>query len=115
MTPEARQMLDQIDAFLVQHNDRLPARELWNVLTALRGPDIPARYTKKRTTVPIRAAAFPRLCALGLFDLAEIQITEYQRDPIDGATGSHFLSHVMAAANALNLLSQSKETGDGSA
>lgn len=57
--PAVREMLDKIDVFL----STAPideAQQLWDVLTALRGPDDDDPELKSRTTTHIRAAAFPK-------------------------------------------------------
>ncbi len=61
MRAEVRQMLDQIDAFLTEQPAEI-ARDLVDILTALRGPDDGARLRKQQTTAHIRRAALPRVC-----------------------------------------------------
>lgn len=61
MNKELRAVLNVIDEALAQQND--VSKQLWNVLTALRGPDnndFSFGGLKKTGTVPIRRAAFPR-------------------------------------------------------
>lgn len=53
-----KQMLSVLDQFLLRANR--PAADLWNVLTALRGPDTLEEHLKEAYTIPIRHAAFPR-------------------------------------------------------
>ena len=58
MTPECRKALDDIDAVL-SRGDRT-AEDLWNVLTALRGPDNKEHADKAAFTVHVRIGALPR-------------------------------------------------------
>lgn len=58
MEKRTREVLDQIDAVLSKGN--VVSEEVWNVLTALRGPDNGESEPKRVATVPIRRAAFPR-------------------------------------------------------
>ncbi len=60
-TPKTtRGMLDLIDKFLSRCNRE--SGELWDVLSALRGPDDDGdEQLKKRTTILIRRAAFSKL------------------------------------------------------
>ena len=59
MDKRTQAILDTIDRHLVV-GDRA-ASELWDVLTALRGPDSgDANNEKDRSTVHVRAKAFPR-------------------------------------------------------
>jgi hypothetical protein len=68
-----REMLDVIDVFLTENRNEpglalhgytpTLAAQLWDVLSALRGPDSSDLAIKSKTTIPIRRAAFPRLTA----------------------------------------------------
>ena len=51
-----REALDAVSSLLI---DPVYGRDLWNVLTALRGPDSRSRRLKYATTCVIRKAAFP--------------------------------------------------------
>lgn len=54
-----RQVLNVIDTALAR--DDTASSKLWDVLTALRGPDDPEQYRQKETgTIYIRQAAFPK-------------------------------------------------------
>lgn len=98
-------MLDQIDQFLSNGTD--DSRELWTVLTALRGPDDENDTLKDKSTAIIRGAAFP-LClaqsehptaygfAHGALYREGVTITVPE-------TTSHFTSHAEDAAITLNL------------
>jgi hypothetical protein len=63
---KTRWMLDVIDTFLAEGDSA--SRDLWDVLTALRGPDDPNPYGsdyaglgRKVRTTRVRAAAFPKV------------------------------------------------------
>ena len=57
-----REVLDVIDEFLARGDSRAGA--LWDVLTALRGPDDESKeQLKSSTTSHIRRAAFPLLAS----------------------------------------------------
>lgn len=116
----ARQALDQIDIWLSANpqNGGLPsneAQDLWDVLAALRGPDVPSYPDKDVTTAPIRGAAFPKLLknskdwsSLGvqeeLFTRQGMSIAPAEKfvSP-DSDIFTHFLSHIRTAAKALGL------------
>ena len=62
MTKTTKFVLDLIDRTLAG-KDQESARELWDVLTAMRGPDDDNNTAKMVYTVPIRSAAFPKTAA----------------------------------------------------
>lgn len=115
MNPRLRGILDQIDEVLAEESTTSGA--LWDVLTALRGPDWEeSDQVKDSATVPIRVAAFPRTaqatrdrrsayanralfsCYGGKFDSTIVP------DGLNHAViGSHFQGHIDAAASALDL------------
>ena len=119
-----RQYLDDIDGFL--NRDDEAAALLWDVLSALRGPDITVVYgspehtvmdlTKKATTAVLRRKAFPRtfgnesftistLCvnkAIGLPDNAGRLYVRKSFD-LEERVGVHFLKHYEYAFAALGL------------
>lgn len=119
MTRELRAILDKIDTVLAKHDDT--AAELWNVLTALRGPDSSASNNKSVTTVPIRRVAFPLTARVaeenyGYLNGAQFGREGYSNDNIflmndniflmselgpdeDG----HFRAHVEAAGRVLEI------------
>jgi len=109
MRPQTREVLDYLDVVLMR-GDRT-AREVWNVLTALRGPDIrDVPSLKMYTTVPIRAAAFPRTAAAAAPPHMHIngahingaQMRGEQRFTLPaGSGGYHFHSHTRDAAYVL--------------
>jgi hypothetical protein len=116
MTEQVRQVLDQIDDALTN----LPvdeARDLWNILTALRGPDDPRIASEKGvTTVVIRTHAFPKMAATKSphpscqegFSRLGCQVADPSKDDVDlvesfSANSLHFAYHTQKAARALEL------------
>ena len=109
MSPRTRKMLDQIDTFLARPATAEPG-ELWDVLTALRGPDSDNEMVKEYTTCPIRRAAFPKLVSLDIDDFAPgpscrrpgmgTMEEGYQKQD----NYSHFGIHANGAARVLGLL-----------
>lgn len=94
-----RQALDFIQEML---SDRSYSLELWNVLTALRGPDSRNRKIKYATTALIRSAAFPkRPCEdLSVFGVDSPALAERRREIHDL---NHFQEHAKDAFDALGL------------
>jgi hypothetical protein len=103
MDSKLREVLDQIDTVLAENG--FDAAQLWNVLTALRGPDNvdDGDYrTKQEVTVPIRRAAFPRTAALTNNNTADFGDNDSPTTVrVDRYT--HFHNHGQAAASALGL------------
>lgn len=58
MTPNIRETLDLIDQVLAQNTHE--SQMLWDILTALRGPDNHAPQVKEVLTVAVRRKAFPQ-------------------------------------------------------
>ena len=124
----AAEMLDLIDEFLAaRHDDNSQEGAfLLNILTALRGPDASgpnSDWLKKRTTSPIRAAAFPKLYARTLtsHDVDPVLISGMvmgghfhlppQGDPIFAGLKfdeRHFFVHVDLAAGTLQVIGKLK-------
>lgn len=110
MEPETRKMLNQIDNFLAR-SDRA-ASELWAVLAALRGPDVPgSSHLKSSTTCTIRRAAFPKLASVinENYDWPG-RCRPWPGDPenlksfdIPEVDASHFADHAREAAKVLGL------------
>lgn len=107
MTPRVQEILKRIDLFLSEGND--DSRALWQVLTALRGPDEP-RVGKNGTTCVIRTRALPithnRIMKGGDWHpigatFADPAQTNVVLDA--GTVGSHFLSHIKNAARVLGI------------
>lgn len=66
MRDTLRAKLDLIDDMLLSQD----GRDLYNILSALRGPDASggaALLVKSETTAAIRGAAFPKWCNKGLY------------------------------------------------
>lgn len=102
-----RTELARIDRFLAKGDDQ--SEYLWQVLSALRGPDVDNFWGRKKTayTVPIRRVALP-LCAKkadrlnspipAMFGNAGAIYHEPKRE-------GHFYSHIRHAARVLGLKS----------
>jgi hypothetical protein len=118
MFSEARAALDALDRVLARQDGA--SRQVWAVLTALRGPDHTLNRTseadiKARATVPIRRAAFPRTAAQasiaagveGLYaNGALFNVSPYSTWPgwdMWAEAGHHFAGHVNEAFAALSL------------
>jgi len=110
LSPKVREVLDTIDAMLTQ-GEAQDARDLWDVLAALRGPDTDNDELKDRTTVPIRRAAFPKMTALyeaGIRQVGAVFTPTYRsREEADTFVpeedDSHFSYHARLAAKVLNI------------
>lgn len=100
-------MLRQIESYLVTYKkDPLNrGRALWDVLTALRGPDTENDDLKTCTTAAIRGTAFPKLVGCTANIAATILSASYfNRDAVYGSNVErHFRSHINSAAFALGL------------
>lgn len=94
-----RQALDYIQEML---DGKSYSMDLWNVLTALRGPDSRDRKIKYATTALIRSAAFPkRPCEdLSVFGDDAPHLAQRRRDIRDL---NHFREHVKDAFDSLGL------------
>lgn len=107
MSPKTREMLDRIDDFLASHS--LEAAELWDVLTALRGPDREGLDDKMCTTVPIRVVAFPKTAAMpDEFNGGVKSRAIFEGSPRDFVwpdinSTEHFDHHIRQAAYALGM------------
>ena len=101
-----RGMLDLIDKFLARCNRE--SGNLWDVLSALRGPDDEDEITKKRTTMLIRDAAFPRLKVRQRRTWMSGPSGRYPGmggvPPYDSTGQGHFFVHANGAAKGLGLL-----------
>lgn len=108
----ARQMLDLLDEyFVVQHLAKGPkpsrgsveGDKLWDVLSALRGPDSDDYNLKVVTTAPLRTMAFPKLWACESAALSGPSLApakDYNPARL-GVGYSHFADHVLEAHKAL--------------
>lgn len=103
---DLREMLDVIDLYLsIGHH----SSTLWDVLTALRGPDSGDEGLKETTTEVIRSVAFPLVKAEGAtpanfsnLDASLLRKAINTLKQEDTAKSSHFDCHVLWAAQALS-------------
>lgn len=124
---KASWMLSLIEEFFLEA-DRKEARDLYNVLCALRGPDWPEdggeNRIKEETTMILRRAAFPAMMTynqdsrdgrcevvvpLGCLIARASETTPVNEQPI--AAGAHFGYHVRDAVWSLK--SMGRLTSDG--
>lgn len=107
-----REVLSVIEECLA-HNTNI-SRDLWRVLTALRGPDAGSESLKKSTTAIIRDKAFPGLMAgkgnrieyvNGAMFAKDTEIRAKLRKKENGVftTNSHFINHAIKAFRALGM------------
>lgn len=107
---ELRKVLNVIEKALL--SDTRLCIQLWDVLTALRGPDTYDKELKDRTTVPIRRAAFPQLakvedengCGYIPASFSNFEGNAFDKKWADGPT--HFAAHAKRAATALGLMEE---------
>lgn len=110
----AREVLDIIDAFLTREARELreEQRNLWYVLSALRGPDtLPLDSDfKEQTTVQIRRAALPKVAEgwdrNDYFHIVHDHATFGPAVPFNvphSEAGFHFIDHAFHAREALGL------------
>jgi hypothetical protein len=123
MRPMTRQILDVIDRELATGSDA--AQELWDVLSALRGPDIGDTGIKEDSTIPIRRAAFPETAAKtdddptlrplrrASFGVPERYLYFYDyatyKGSVHPANHDHLGMHAFRAADVLAILPVSNE------
>lgn len=81
-------------------------KKLWNIISAMRGPDNDDVGLKMRTTAVLRAAVLPSLAKCGGAFLASGNVKDFVQTrprngnaPVEG--GSHFASHIFYAAQAI--------------
>jgi hypothetical protein len=110
MPTTALEVLDIIDTLLARENRE--SRYLWNVLTALRGPDSEDEPLKVATTAGIRTATFP-LTAAAALTLSEGLTSRFANGALFGhrpvidvtqkgkGDSLHFWRHVVDAAHTL--------------
>src|SRR3990167_6582144 len=103
MTKPVRKELDRIERFLLKGNQG--AKDLWNILSALRGPDDGNLGAKSTTTIPIRQMAFPKLAQKGsndnipaAFGWPDAKFVDPDDDP---HTPQHFRQHARDAWGAV--------------
>lgn len=114
ISQRVRKLLDEIDEVLAEggsgysFNPRLStdASDLWQVLTALRGPDSENEELKSTTTAPIRQAAFPKCGRIAIhgFGYTHGAYYGYGNTPFIWADAyTHFGQHVNVAAKVLGI------------
>lgn len=103
----ARKVLDMIDSFLVSDEvDLVEKFRLWNVLTALRGPDNSVPGLKFETTAIIRSLAFPTVASASIKTstlVPAVFASPYvapQSIRLSESGNSHFDYHVQVARQA---------------
>ena len=98
------EMLDMIDKFLT-YNPK--ASVLWDILSALRGPDSDDMELKEQTTIHIRSAAFPltatvgSLCGIAYFAKKEDASKRLPYFAKRVNTHPHFMFHYQEAVRQL--------------
>ena len=98
-----RDILNDIDDWSVSAHFR-EVEKLWDVLTALRGPDSGDWNTKRETTVVIRAIALPKL-----YNSFQALLDSEDKTTINESflsiehTSKHFSNHIISAAIALGI------------
>lgn len=81
MLIEVREVLDRIDKVLAKGDQS--AQDLWDILTALRGPDHREDMLfNKRPTVYVRGAAFPKTAVASVQNELRALINTDPRPPI---------------------------------
>ncbi len=116
MSPKVREVLDQLDQVLAVGD--ADARALWNVLSALRGPDSKDRDLKSATTSVIRYTAFPLAAKdatghggpLYASMIPDSKEAVHVRAKHDRYYRDHFNGHVQDAFRALGLRWQTVNT-----
>jgi len=107
---KVREVLDYLDNVLVKGDN--VAESIWNVLSALRGPDNAGYGDKCETTNAIRVTAFPRTADAdnkgGISLPASFYSPEYSERTLAGhvdyeAKAWHFSQHIRSAAEVLGL------------
>lgn len=109
MKPSLKKVLDVIDKYLAT-GDKEDSRDLWDVLAALRGPDLSENcyLVKDATTSVIRAKAFPRTAKLSNREGGRVCASMAKDSMTNIATrynqpSSHFIGHARSAFSALGL------------
>lgn len=117
MRTKVREALDVVEEVLLEESTKgsgVPSKnatDLWNLLTALRGPDMHDFALKEDTTAKLRTIMFPRLARatsyLADFNGGQIpkQIFDMDRDELtshySATFGSHFHTHFYHALKAV--------------
>lgn len=114
MNKDVRDVLKQIDTVLAKGRrggtyERLHAssHQLWNILTALRGPDSNRDDDKYASTCVIRAAALPKTFAKGKKNIPFGALMNYdsdiKADHRNAILDGHFKDHAKKAFATLDL------------
>ena len=101
MDQELRKALDTIDSLLVSFGAPTGSHHnpLWDILSAIRGPDNSDGPAKEKYTNPIREAAFPRLTEAG-----GSKWWRFTTPPIgEPNTEAHFQHHAQDAISHLDI------------
>lgn len=112
MLAKVKTALRKIDALTVGLSVE-EQRDLWDILSAMRGPDNDDVNLKEQTTCVIRALAFPKITAGGQAMIAGkgskvADINTALSDNILGGAG-HFMSHIHAAERALRKTAKDRD------
>ena len=108
MKPSVKKILNLIDEHLAKGNNA--SKDLWYVLSALRGPDTGHGSAKLNTTVFIRSAALPKTDAskrkanLPISFASEYSNRKYDSSVVGIQVSLHFKSHADKAARVLGLI-----------
>jgi hypothetical protein len=95
----AKEVLAALDEWAIQTDD-LESKRLWDVLTALRGPDNEDTQMKLNATVPIRKRALPKWLAR----IYPWQMTVERETNLTNLFPWHFCCHAENAHSALNVM-----------
>lgn len=111
MLRKVRKTLNQVEKVLMG-NDQAAA-DLWNILSALRGPD--AGYGKAQATIPVRRKAFPKLTRLDEKEGSNIPaaLSSFKANPgrfeLETLPASHFRTHAEWAKEAFERRDRSRK------
>ena len=120
----ALDVLDVIDRFLASDGVATDEkRALWDVLTALRGPDNGSDDMKNAATIPIRRAALPLTTAAQtggeyvhtfgpVFTTSMGGVPAYNRAAVSARGEDHFRVHTDSAVRQLRLVIGRRVAGD---
>lgn len=106
-----RRVLRDIESYILREAklESGEGRKLWDVLTALRGPDDGDVTVKAQTTEIVRSAAFPKLAKASFSKFSSNQTGAlFAELPVGKinlvrTTTGHFKRHIEDAANALGV------------
>lgn len=111
MTKVVRKALDRIDTILAKGNS--DARDLWNILSAFRGPD-EWWVENKKYTIYIRRRAFPKTAKkfARSYSLIDASFDRFYSEKFNTHTyidENHFKSHIKSATIALDRKDKKKK------